>query len=354
MRDNILASLLLASASLASASPLLECLQTHSQSRSAPASCGDRDALTSCFSRLPELTTPSETTLAQDLEQCFRSAGCTPTEAQIQSLWLLQRCPASNPPQKDLRRGRRNPASSPDDDSSAFSDLAMAAKAPVLAVRDGLTAFAHPAAMTAAAMEPRQNAPAPTTATTRPSPSPCFTDVVSTTDFCEKNVCTPRAVTKAVCREGLICRVDNSNTQTCMYKESALGTAGIVIAVVFASAVAISVVSICVLCCRERREHRRIQRAAEAAKIAKEAAVASKRPGVSVTGTGAASEGQPLMYQAPAAGDVGAGGPDGQPYVQPYQSSQQQQQQQQQQPGGGYGGGGPNPFAEAGDGHPLR
>jgi hypothetical protein len=111
-----------------------------------------------------------------------------------------------------------------------------------------------------------------------------------------------------------------------MYKHRGLDLGGIIIACIFAGAIAVSIVAICFFCCRERRQHKRIERAAEAARIAKEAktqaTVAAKRPGVSVTGglsssSAPAVEGQPLMYQTGGAGpSIGRSspGPQGQGY----------------------------------------
>ncbi|KAL2018501.1 hypothetical protein VTK56DRAFT_786 [Thermocarpiscus australiensis] len=322
MRNAILTSLLLASGASTSASRL-ECLHTRSRELATAAACGNQDSLDYCFSHL-SLSAPAET-LLQELERCFSSAGCTAVEAEIESFWVLRRCDA---PQSDLRRARRG-QEIPDRDRS----LAVAREALPLA---GITAM--PAR--------RQDTAATTTAAaaTNNSPSPCFTDTTSTVTTCAiqttgaesgKMSCFPTVLTSPVCREGLICRQDNQGNPSCMYKQSAPGVDGIVIAIVFASAIVISVLSICVLCCRERRQHRRIERAAEAARIAKEAktqaTVAAKRPGAAVTAQASSPvvEGQPLMYQT-GPGIV--------------------QQQQQQAPAYGT----PNPFADTHDGHPLR
>jgi hypothetical protein len=347
MRDSILTSLILASATLTSATPL-QCFHTRSRELAVAASCGDEGSLSACFSNLPLSAQPEA--LSESLQQCFVSAGCTPAESQIEAAWALNQCNA--PPSNDLRRGRRQP--SPNNDIDDTIPLGAAAAGPLLGARNPL-----PAQITAMNL-PRQNSadPTPTTDGPRGSPSPCFTDEVSSMETCpietagpnkgKKGPCTTVGVSIPKCREGLICKSDGRGNPSCMWKETSPGLAGIIIAVVFAAFIAVSVITICFLCCRERREHRRIERAAEAARIAKEAktqaTVAAKRPGVSVTGgvSGPAVEGQPLMYQ----GGGGAGGGSSSPGGGAQQGYQQQQPQ-------GYGGA--NPFSDAQqDGHPLR
>lgn len=351
MRDTILTSLLLASAAALTSAVSLECLQTRSEELAAAASCGHKGSLNYCFANLPLSTQPEA--LADKLERCFVGAGCTPSESKIESVFVMRRCDAASP---DLRRARRQPDS---DDS-----LLAAAKEeePLLAPRAALPA------MITAMLLPRQtptnnNAPTPAAATSQSSPSPCFTDSTTTVTTCpvqttgadagKKLDCFQTAIVSAVCREGLICQSDNQGNPSCMFKQSGLGIDGIIIAVVFAGALVISLVSVCIFCCRERAEHKRLDRAAEAARIAKEAktqaTVAAKRPGVSVTGGvgggAAAVEGQPLMYQT----GGGAGGGSSSPG--PQQTSfGQQHMQLQQQPG--YGAA--NPFADGEhEGHPL-
>jgi hypothetical protein len=341
MRGTVLPSLLLASAAIASAGRL-ECFRTRSRELASAASCGDAGSLSDCFSNLP-LSTPPEA-LVQELERCFVSAGCTSAESKIEGAWVMRRCDAGSP---DLRRARHQPDS---DDP-----LLVAAKDPQLGPRDALPA------MTAMVL-PRQTTAGAATATgsnTLTSPSPCFTDSTTSTTTCpvqttgpdagKRLACSTIVITSAVCREGLICKSDSEGNPSCMYKQSALGVDGIIIAVVFAGALFVGLLSVCILCCRERAEHQRLERAAEAARIAKEAkaqaTAAAKRPGLSVTGpvSSPAVEGQPLMYQ-------GGGDAPSSPSAQQMSFAQQPYQLQSQQ---GYGA--PNPFADgAHDDHALR
>ncbi|KAL2152962.1 hypothetical protein VTH82DRAFT_4117 [Thermothelomyces myriococcoides] len=346
MRDAaLLSSLLLASAATttyASAASRLDCLRTRGREIAVAASCGQEASLNECFSNLP-ITADSDL-LSSELESCFVNAGCTAEESLIEALHFLERCDKQQQQQQqqpDLRRRHHphyrrydsamDPAAAP---GPAAAGAGAEAKEPLL---DDRAAEPLPAGVTAmnlpretfAAMVARQddNTATTTASESRGSPSPCFTDVTSTTSSCtikldgpsgKEMSCFPLTIATPRCRDGLICTSDAHGNPSCMYKHSSLGTDGIIIAIVFAGVIVVSVVSVCFLCCRERAEHRRMERAAEAARIAKEAktqaTAASKRPGPSVTGpvSGAAVEGQPLMYQAPGgarSSSPGAGNP---------------------------------------------
>lgn len=336
-----LSALGLAFATLASAGGRLECLHTRSRDLASDASCGDEGSLNYCFSHLSPSVPPES--LSEELARCFFNAGCTADESGIEALRVLRQCDA---PGSDLRRGRR-----------AEEHLAAAPQEPPFGAHAIPTATAMP--MLNIPLLPRQD--------NNPStgiPTPCFTEQPTVITSCPVQAtgadqgrqlsCFPITTSNLVCREGLICKSDNRGTQSCMFKQSSLGVAGVIIAILFAGAVVVSIFSICFLCCRERNEHRRIEKAAEAARIAKEAkaqaTVAAKRPGTAVTAAHSAPvvEGQPLMYQQPAGGaadpaagaDIGAG------------AGASDQQQQQPYPQQQYGGA--NPFADSHDGHPLR
>ncbi|GAB1318616.1 Extracellular membrane protein CFEM domain-containing protein [Madurella fahalii] len=342
-------SLALAFATLASAGGRLECLHTRSRDLAGAASCGDEGSLNYCFSHVSP-SVPSES-LSEELARCFRNAGCTADESEIEAFWVLRRC---DTPGSDLRRGRR-----------AEEHLAAAPQEQPFHARAMPTPTAMPM--------PVVNGPVLARQDNNPStgiPTPCFTEQPTEITSCPVQAtgpdrgrqlsCFPVTTSNLVCREGLICKSDNRGTQSCMFKQSSLGVAGVIIAIVFAAAVVISVFSICFFCCRERNEHRRIEKAAEAARIAKEAktqaTVAAKRPGAAVTAAHSAPvvEGQPLMYQQPAGGagdagmgaDIGAGAGAGVGIG--GASDQQQPPYPQQQYGGA------NPFADTHDGHPLR
>ncbi|KAK0627284.1 hypothetical protein B0T14DRAFT_423150 [Immersiella caudata] len=300
-----------------------ECLHNRSQELAALASCGDEGSINYCFTHLvsSDSSTPVEQ-LASELESCFVSAGCTNAESQIEALWTLQRC---NDDPSELRR-RRNGAIPLPREAAPMPGITM------VAARQ-------------ADNNPTTTAAIPTSTLT------CFTETsveitscpVQTTggDSGKKLSCFPTVVPSSVCADGLICQVDGQGNPSCMVKQSKLPLEGIIIAIVFASFIAVSVISICFFCCRERRQQNRLIRAAEAAKIAQEAKTqamidAKKSASRSVSGGGA--DRTPLMSQ-PAGEDLPA---------------------LQQQYGGGYqqapntdydNGHGQNPFT---DSHPMR
>ncbi|KAK1759749.1 hypothetical protein QBC47DRAFT_420638 [Echria macrotheca] len=316
-----------------------ECIHTRSLELARLASCGDVGSLNHCFSKLvsQQSTTPVEQ-LTSELETCFQNAGCTLAESQIEALWTLQRC-ETEPSELRRRRGSDGVAAMP-----VLRAASPGGGITILAARQGDAASTPPAAA-----EP----PTPTTAPANTnSPSPCFTETSQTITSCPTQStgadagkhlsCFETTVPSQVCAAGLICQVDNQGSPSCMFKHSGLDLAGIIIAIFFASAIAISVISICFFCCKERRVQRRLIRAAEAAKIAQEAKtaamVSAKKAGPSAS-SGDNLDRQPLMSQAS----------DLPPLPQQYQGGYQAA------PGTEYGGAhGSNPFADSHDSHPLR
>ncbi|KAK0718060.1 hypothetical protein B0T26DRAFT_645974 [Lasiosphaeria miniovina] len=337
-----------------------ECVQARSAELADAAACGDRGSLNYCFSSLSQTLTPRGVALVPAVERCFVAAGCTGAEAAIEAQWVVRVCDDSDktsPSQveADLRR-RRSAA------------RAAAAGMPVLR-EAGLPTLL---AARQAAAGPTTAAPAIANNSPTGSPSPCSTETVIDTTSCpvqstgdgagKKLACFPAKATMQVCREGLICQFDKAGAGSCMYKQTSLGLAGIIIAIIFAVAVAASVFGVCFLCCKERRVQKRLERAADEARIVKEAKtsamVARKKSfgaGGSAEAAAAAEDGldrQPLMA---AASDLPPLPPMPQQYTDDagYQSqsrSQKQQQYAQQQDFGGS----ENPFADSRDAHPLR
>jgi len=261
-----------------------ECLHNRSEELAARASCGDEGSLTYCFSNLVSLdsTTPVEQ-LTSELESCLVSAGCTNAESQIEALWTLERC---DDEPSELRRRR----------TGAMPLPREAAPMPGITILAARQVNNNPA-ITA-------NAPASTLT--------CFTETNIDITSCpvqttgnqagKKLSCFPTQVPSAVCADGLICQVDGQGNPSCMIKQSKLPLEGIIIAIIFASSIAVSVISICFLCCRERRQQNRLIRAAEAAKIAQEAKTqamidAKKSSSRGVGGSNDGMDRQPLMSQ---------------------------------------------------------
>ncbi|KAK4227159.1 hypothetical protein QBC38DRAFT_478470 [Podospora fimiseda] len=247
---------------------------------SAASSCAgtSQSTLHTCISDLTSLS---------NLQKCFTDAGCPTTAAQ----WALSHCKEQA-----------------EEENNISPDLRRRQPAPLAAMPTPVLPNLVPLFGRAA--------------TSEPSPSPCFTETMTSITSCTTNdggskSCFPTTSPSAICRPDLICKIDGQGNPSCMNKHSDMTLAGIIIAIVFACALVVSIAGICFFCCKERKEQDRLVKAAEAAKIAKEAkaaTAASKRPGKSVTGGvgeiggGGASQGQPLMYEG---GDVGAGSQQG-------------------------------------------
>ncbi|KAL2267819.1 hypothetical protein VTJ83DRAFT_5096 [Remersonia thermophila] len=309
MRDSTL--FLLASAATLASAGRLECLYSRSAEFANTSPCGDVAALSYCLSHLDVFPTavPSET------ERCFVWAGCTEAEAAAQAARVLGEC---DHPTNELKLIRRQFLAAEGDASSAGSSLPAAVKDTQLLV--GRAAAA--AAGAAAAPFPITGVPRQPRAETLPTGSPgqCFSQETTETTACpiittgtesgRRGECVPTILVNEKCIEGLICAADARGNVNCMYKHSQLDLAGVILAIVFSTAIVVSIVAICFMCCRERSQHRKMERAAEAARIAKEAkaqaTAAAKRPGAAVTQQPNV-EGQPLMYQG------GAGAPGGPP-----------------------------------------
>ncbi|KAK3318245.1 hypothetical protein B0H66DRAFT_532751 [Apodospora peruviana] len=344
--------LLAATSSTSAASSRPECLHTRGQELARSASCGDDGSIAYCFSQIA-LDTSTEHLVPQ-VEECFLNAGCNAAEAPIQAFWALRRC-ESSPSPADLRR-HAIPA-------------AAAAAAAGLAPRQDTNKPAATTPTAAAAV------PAATTTDLNASPSPCFTNTDISVTSCPTQStgadigktlskgCVPTTQPSPVCRDGLICKSDSQGNPSCMYEQNSLGVAGTIIAIFFATAVALSVFGVCFLCCRERRVQKRLERAAEAANIAREAKnsamVNSRRPvpGV-VTDVGTDGQldedgaGQPLMQAAQDHPPL--------PQLPREYSSSSGRGGYNTASGtgtpmdGGHGGQQQNPFADSHDSHPLR
>lgn len=118
--------------------------------------------------------------------------------------------------------------------------------------------------------------------------------------------CSSTTAARSSCKPGKTCSMDSTGTDICMDLKDDLDVAGIVIAIIFASAIVIGIGALTFLCCKDRREQKRLQAKAEATALAR-AATKKKR---------AADQRQPLMaqHQQPAPGPdtsaLGGGGAD--------------------------------------------
>ncbi|KAH8889623.1 hypothetical protein GQ53DRAFT_747837 [Thozetella sp. PMI_491] len=290
------AALLVSTAGFAAASDRAECFKTRSRELASSSSCGDWGSINYCLSQTSPLANAAVSgdlaLITVELESCFLNAGCSRDESQVEAFWTLRRCEEAP---ADLRR--------------RFVGLAAAPLTAAVAKR-----LPEIATATSAGLWARD--------TTVASPSPCTTDTTVETRTCptqstgtdsgKQLSCFQTQVTTAVCVDGLVCQSKSLGQVTCMYAQNKLDTGGIVVAIIMATAVALSTVGVCFCCCRERSTQRRLAKAAEAAAIAREAKnsamVANKRPAAGARiPTNDLAAGQPLM---PESGADSHGGPN--------------------------------------------
>lgn len=106
--------------------------------------------------------------------------------------------------------------------------------------------------------------------------------------------CSDTQAKRSSCKPGKTCSMDSTGVNICMDLQDDLDVAGIVIAIVFASAIVIGIGTLTFLCCKDRKQQKRLQAKAEATALAR-AATKKKR----------AEMRQPLMsaqHQQPAPG----------------------------------------------------
>jgi hypothetical protein len=118
--------------------------------------------------------------------------------------------------------------------------------------------------------------------------------------------CSSTTAERSSCKAGKTCSMDSSGTDICMDLQDDLDVAGIVIAIIFASAIVIGIGTLTFLCCKDRKQQKRLHAKAEATALAR-AATKKKR----------AEMRQPLMSQqhqqsapGPDTSALGGGGAD--------------------------------------------
>lgn len=395
-----LALLLFSPVSAASELPGLECLRTRSHELASIAACGDLGALNHYFSNFPTTLSTGDKKFLKTLTKCYTDSGCNDEETPEQIAIAAKRCsePArpANHPYHNLGSRSLN------GNGGAFYNHRL--RIPVPAQPAEPVAIAR-AAVTAPPVEPdvalmmsKVTAPAllaradeaaetrPVAGTERPkSPLICLTKSDKSIQSCptqstgtasgKKLPCFETSVPVDVCVEGLICRNENGQGISCMYKQSSLDTAGIVMAIYFAATISLSICGLCFFCCRERRTQKKLERAAEAAKIAKEAKtsamVANKRANAAPAHDQHQQEQEQMLEQPLMGGKTGysGGGYQGVPLTNEYDDVPAPP------PHGmvgntGYGGaagvrggagsgsgsptgGVPNPFSDHNEGHPA-
>ncbi|KAK3955138.1 hypothetical protein QBC32DRAFT_206098 [Pseudoneurospora amorphoporcata] len=369
-------SLLLFSPVSASEVPGLECLRTRSHELAAIAACGDEGALNHYFSTFPTDLSTGDAKFLKTLTKCYIDSGCNEEETPGQIVAAAKRCSAPAP-HEHHQLGQRSL-----NEKDAFYNhrlrIPVVPAQPVAVARAAVTPAPFDpdvvlmmSKITAAPILPR----ADETAETRPSDKEVQSCPIQSTGTSsgKKLPCFPTSVPVDVCVEGLICRNENGQGISCMYKQSGLDTAGIVMAIYFAATIALSICGLCFFCCRERRTIKKLERAAEAAKIAKEAKtsamVANKRAAAAPASDQHQQEQEHMLEQPLMGGNTGYMGGSGYQGV-PLNNEYDDVPAPPPHMAGntGYGGaagvrggsgsgsptsGAPNPFSDHNEGHPA-
>lgn len=242
--------------------PKHDCLSSNSADIAALSDCGDQAALASCLSSLGDAS----------VESCYVDAGCPPAAAAAEAQLAIDRCAHPG----DLRRRFRAAL----DDRSAPATVAAVPVAELFAARTlaprtgDLECFSTSTVKT-------KTCPVSTN-DGKPTTQDCFT-----TD-----------VAKSECAPGVFCTTDSKGADICMELDDDLGIDGIIIAIVFAVAIAVGIGYLTFMCCRDKREQKRLAAKAEATALAR--AQTKKKRAQEVR--------TPLMRQGSGQGQPGAGG----------------------------------------------
>ncbi len=354
------AAAILALGGAASASlSLAECLHDKAAALARIAACGDAGSVEYCLAnRVP---TDSQQCTHGVLADCFVNAGCTAEEARIEAAWIVRVCTMEDVDKAIEGELRRNAKGAGDDNNGnaaplpipAATAMVPLAATPIIELLKRAEASSSSSSSSSSSDSGTDDAASTFTVTAASSKLQCYTTTTVSTTMCPVQStganagkstlsCFPTVAQFPTCAAGLMCAVDNLGVVTCMHKQNSLDITGLVIAIVFASAILLSVGVMCFLCCRERREHKRIAKATEAAAIARQAVVNSKKANAAVRSV-AASEAhaqQPLMPPVP---------PMPQQYAQPPMQQPYHHQLHHSESGPDLGG--PNPFV---DQHNLR
>ncbi|KAL7937304.1 hypothetical protein V8C35DRAFT_292142 [Trichoderma chlorosporum] len=215
------------------------CFTKHSQQLAEYSDCGQHVSLEYCLSTLGYSETES------DLEACYTNAGCSISEAVSEAKVALKRCDElSN--MGDLKKRYRGILGSPVETLAARNAKAARAPLPTHWVRDGTLQCL---------------------ATSTVSTSSC--DISTDKGVLRTLTCVPTEVAKANCAPGLMCSLDSLGQTVCMKKHNSLDVGGIIIAIIFGSAIVVAVTFLTFACCRESRHQKQLEARAEATALAR-------------------------------------------------------------------------------------
>ncbi|RSL93359.1 hypothetical protein CDV31_014741 [Fusarium ambrosium] len=222
-----------------------ECLSQNSADLAAYADCADQSALASCLSKL-------ESTEGPAVQACYTDAGCSSDEAAAEARRTWQRC-------EELAKG--------EDLKKRFP----AAPLPTLAPRVAAAGESGPKVKRTLFKRETADTSSGKDCLTAKVKDTTACDVKTKSGSAETGSCSSVTTTTSTCRDDVICTMlDNSNETICLVKKE-MDTAGIIIAIVFAGALALMMGYLTFMCCRDKKEQKRLAAKSEAVALARAA-----------------------------------------------------------------------------------
>ncbi|CAG9977596.1 unnamed protein product [Clonostachys byssicola] len=229
------------------------CILYHRAEMAEEAECGNRDIIKTCFEKL-------ETQAVPQLEECYKSAGCTDDKASVLALGAEERC-LTKIAGGELRKRSRGVL-----EARAPEPTYMARADDLLENAPGLLGRATTSSANTETM----------------SGSSCVTASLTKVESCEPrssgggSTCSNVEQTSWVCTPGWTCSFNVEGTHICMILHNSLDIAGIIVAIVMAVGAIAGIVTITYLCIQNKKEQKRLFAKAEATALAR-AATKKKR-----------------------------------------------------------------------------
>ncbi|KAF3059483.1 hypothetical protein GL218_05162 [Daldinia childiae] len=200
---------------------------------SAAAACGDKGSLAHCFRNVPEYVE------ADDLERCFRNAGCTSAESTIEAAFIINNI-HNGKSVAELRR--RGPEPIPAETGTSSATATGGVFSASIECSSSTTTLAT-------------SCPIQSTGSESGKTLSCFETQVPT----------------SVCKAENICSTDKDGNDLCMVRHDTLDVGEIIITAFLATVFGLGFATLLFFCCRDKSAQRKRKAQAEAAAIAKTA-----------------------------------------------------------------------------------
>ncbi|KAI0850556.1 hypothetical protein F5Y00DRAFT_252245 [Daldinia vernicosa] len=210
---------------------------------SAAAACGDKGSLTHCFRNVPEYVE------ADDLERCFRNAGCTSAESTIEAAFIINNFHNGKSVAELRRRGPEPvpaptpaPTPAPAETGTSSATATGGVFTPTIECSSETTTKATSCPIQSTGSESGQTLP-------------CFETEVPT----------------SVCKAENFCSTDKDGNNLCMLRHDTLDVGEIIVTVFLATIFGLGFATLLFFCCTDKIAQRKKKARAEAAAIAKTA-----------------------------------------------------------------------------------